>query len=287
MAIGFPLKVQNSASEGEGFPFQTLWAGLIRHVWARIGRASRFFWREFACGPIIASTLSALIMSGASGQAADFAYMVPIGFSKDGSSFAYEAYGIQDGSGFAYSKISVLDTRSGNDVEGSPVDTGPEAEATLLEEVRGMTKSKAAELIEAHEITEPPRLLAAQPFGDDLEFKNRLDIAIPGYHPLDPPIDRIALQLNIIPLERSEPWCDDAVSLQLQYLSAYTTTILGEHKSEGESAPCVKGYGFHTLYMFEHHEQRPAMAVISVYQHGFEGLDRRFIALPVQIGPLR
>lgn len=219
--------------------------------------------------------------------AADFAYMAPIGFSPDGTVFAYEAYGTEDGSGFAYSVISVVDTATGADITGSPVRVRADDEERPLQKIREEAASDAYDLLTASRITEPARLLAAQPYGDDIEYQSRLDIAVPGRNPRAAPADRIALQLNIGPLERTETWCEDAVYLQLQYLSAYTTTILGEHRSDGENAPCVTGYGFHTVYFLENHPARPGIAVISVFQTGFEGSDRRFTALPVPIGPLR
>lgn len=52
--------------------------------------------------------------------AGDFASRAIIGFSKDGTKFAFEEYGVQDGSGFPYSNIYIIDTTTDSWTSGSP-----------------------------------------------------------------------------------------------------------------------------------------------------------------------
>ena len=48
------------------------------------------------------------------------------------------------------------------------------------------------------------------------------------------------------------------------------------------SRNCVITYKFYGVFNpFDAHDNESAVAVLSVWSHGFEGPDRRFIALPV------
>ena len=46
-------------------------------------------------------------------EAGDYADRTILGFSPDGSTFAFEEFGVQDGSGFAYANIYMIDTGAG------------------------------------------------------------------------------------------------------------------------------------------------------------------------------
>jgi len=53
--------------------------------------------------------------------AADASDRAIIGFSKDGSHFAFEEYGMQDGSGFPYADIYIINLKTDKWVKGSPI----------------------------------------------------------------------------------------------------------------------------------------------------------------------
>ncbi|WP_084650112.1 DUF2259 domain-containing protein [Stappia stellulata] len=55
-----------------------------------------------------------------SATAGDFAEVEVLGFSKSGSHFAFEEFGIQDGSGFPYSNIYLIDVADDSWVSGTP-----------------------------------------------------------------------------------------------------------------------------------------------------------------------
>nr|WP_272210755.1 DUF2259 domain-containing protein [Marinicella sp. W31]MDC2876669.1 DUF2259 domain-containing protein [Marinicella sp. W31] len=59
----------------------------------------------------LAGLMAALGLSASIATAGDFATFTPLGFSDDGSVFAFEEFGVEDGSGFPYSNI-FLSTRS-------------------------------------------------------------------------------------------------------------------------------------------------------------------------------
>ena len=59
--------------------------------------------------------LAALPVPAAAGE---FAQVDLLGFSRSGSHFAFEEYGVQDGSGFPYSNIYVIDVGDDSWVPG-------------------------------------------------------------------------------------------------------------------------------------------------------------------------
>lgn len=65
----------------------------------------------------IAASLMALAIAFPA-VAGDFANRDIIGFSADGSRFAFEEYGQQDGSGFAYSNIYIRDRYRDRPLDG-------------------------------------------------------------------------------------------------------------------------------------------------------------------------
>jgi len=64
---------------------------------------------------------AAMIFAAAPAVAGDIAALQSIGFSVDGSVYAFEEYGIQDGSGFPYSNIYVIDTVKDVYLPGTPI----------------------------------------------------------------------------------------------------------------------------------------------------------------------
>ncbi|MBL6431498.1 MAG: DUF2259 domain-containing protein [Alphaproteobacteria bacterium] len=62
--------------------------------------------------------LAALPVPAAAGE---FAQVDLLGFSRSGSHFAFEEYGVQDGSGFPYSNIYVIDVGGDSWVSGTPL----------------------------------------------------------------------------------------------------------------------------------------------------------------------
>jgi len=68
------------------------------------------------------ATLIALTLWACSpALAGDTAEINVLGFSADGSIFAFEEYGVQDGSGFPYANRFYIDTASDKFLPGTPV----------------------------------------------------------------------------------------------------------------------------------------------------------------------
>ena len=109
----------------------------------------------------IAAALLASVLSTTAASAGDFASFQPIGFSADGSVFAFEEYGVQDGSGFPYSNIFFIDTRKDAFLPGTPIRLRIDEENTSLAEVRARAAAKAAPLVQKFDLGANPGLMAA------------------------------------------------------------------------------------------------------------------------------
>ncbi len=72
-------------------------------------------------GRLVASLIGLSLLLVMPALAGDRAQIDLIGYSDDGSYFAFEEFGIQDGSGFAYSSIYVVDLVDDSWVVGTPI----------------------------------------------------------------------------------------------------------------------------------------------------------------------
>src|SRR5690606_21152485 len=115
--------------------------------------------------PMRANCLAALIIAApAAAIAGDSANRTLIGFSADGSVFAFMESGVQDGSGFPYAHVYFVDVMA-DDWAGPPVETRLEAEAAIGAEgaaVRQALRAAWPEL-ERLGVSTPARLLWSHP----------------------------------------------------------------------------------------------------------------------------
>lgn len=103
----------------------------------------------------------AIVLIAPRAFAGDFAEFRPIGFSSDGSVFAFEQFGIQDGSGFAYAERYYINTA--NDT-GSPVRVVLEDEKASVNDARAVAKSRAIQIeADSGAAAEPGTLAAFSP----------------------------------------------------------------------------------------------------------------------------
>ena len=88
----------------------------------------------------------AIVLLAPHALAGDFAEFRPIGFSSNGSVFAFEQFGVQDGSGFAYAERYYIDTATDNYLPGSPIRVVLEDENASINDARAVAKSQAAQI---------------------------------------------------------------------------------------------------------------------------------------------
>ncbi|HLV85283.1 MAG TPA: DUF2259 domain-containing protein, partial [Devosia sp.] len=130
-----------------------------------------------------ASLVGMLALLAGPALAGDRAQIDLIGYSADGSYFAFEEFGIQDGSGFAYSSIYVVDLVEDSWVVGTPFRLQADEERTTLSDIRAAARARAADNIATLGIEVPGELIAM--IGDgaaDADGKT-LRFGTPGFEP--------------------------------------------------------------------------------------------------------
>jgi predicted secreted protein len=231
---------------------------------------------------VLASLLAVLAMVSPA-LAGNFAERHIFGFSPDGRYFASEQFGTQDGSGSPYADIFLIDTRTDAWVEGSPYRVLLKDERAKLQWARREVTAKAGNALREHVISHPGTLLASNPPGelstDPHEVSVNPRFAVPSVR--EP--WRFRLTEKAIPVAR----CTDLLGGPTKGYRATVTPfgggerVLHDDMSVPESRGCFMGYALSDVIMFDPGDgPRVFVLLVSVYSFGFEGPDRRFIAVP-------
>ena len=217
--------------------------------------------------------------------AGDTASLDVLGYSPDGKVFAFEEYGIQDGSGFPYSNVYFIDTDEDKFLPGTPIKVRLEEEAPLAE-IRDMARRKAEPLKAKYRLDDnpgtmivynPPSEIGADP------HKVR-------FHPyLSAPIADDSSTLELTEREFPMPetcagFADSNKGFTLR-LSEYqgnpNDRVIHADSAIPASRGCPNEYRIGAVISSEF-RQVPLIAMILVGSFGFEGNDRRWIAVPVK-----
>ncbi len=216
--------------------------------------------------------------------AADMAEYRVLGYSKDGRHFAFEQYGIQDGSGFAFSDVFVLDLEADIWMPGSPYRERADDETTPLEDVRAAAVARAMADHASLGFMPRFRLLAS---ASPLEVPSR-EASLGFYpRPILNPIDPLhTLTLTVLPMESPRD-CFGMVETAgfelLLDIEGQGTEAVHRDQRLPSSRACPADYGLAAILAPFNEAAGRAVALISVYQLGFEGLDRRFLAVPLDL----
>jgi predicted secreted protein len=230
--------------------------------------------------------LAAALLFAVPAQAGDRALVDIIGYSPDSRYFAFEEFGIQAGSGFAYSTIYVVDLSSDSWVEGTPVHEQADDETTDLSDIRAMARDAAGAYLEDTGIDAPAHLVAHIADGELDEEADALTFGIPGYTGPGAVIGQYTLALSSFPADSPQP-CKDylgkaALGYELVISSDGEDRVLHRDERLPRSRGCPMDYRLYGVVLpFEASDLTGSVALISVYPFGFEGPDRRFIALPL------
>jgi len=257
---------------------------------------------RYEFGAAVLAALSLTVASAA--QAGDAAARHIIGFSPDGSYFAFEQYGTLDAGASAsgYSEIDIIDTRTDQFVGGKPILIVDESEdATLtLEQARAQAAAKAAPFLAKYAIASRGEQTASDKFtfpGEMVAYNDisRLEqVSQKWLSPLYDQLDISTIQLDQI-LADSTTDCSasfDATRqgetsgkalgfrLTLQGQDGRPFKVLHEDKTVPGSRNCPTSYSLSESYEFAP-AGKPAVIVVLVqrFSQGFEGRDRRFIAV--------
>ncbi len=240
----------------------------------------------------LAASFGFLVLAAAPALAGDAAQFTPLGFSLDGRYFAYEEFGVQDGSGFPFSNVFILDVAEDKWAGGSPFRAVIEDEKPGLAEARAEAAGQAAKAIADLAITEPAVIVAMNADGTPIEDRKSLVFGPLGFG-LDEPNDSSTLTLTTFPSTSSVPCVED---YGFEPPVGFALTLKPFDRSEAEihrdkavpaSRGCTVDYRLSAVvvpFNWTWHERQP-VAMVSVYSHGFEGPDRRFIAVPIESWP--
>jgi predicted secreted protein len=216
--------------------------------------------------------------------AGDTASLNVLGYSPDGKVFAFEEFGSFDGSGDAYSNIFFLDTEKDQFLPGTPIRVRTEGEQSLAK-IRGMSRAKAAPLIEKYQLDDNPGVILAynpnSEVGSDphkLRYREYLS---------SPPSGQTS---TLVLTEKQFPPVNDCLNMTGNY-TGFTLTLTEYggnpfnkvlHKDEQipKSRNCPNGYRLGAVISTE--VNGPQIAMILVASFGFEGNDERWIAVPVK-----
>ncbi|WP_353640985.1 DUF2259 domain-containing protein [Mesorhizobium sp. WSM2239] len=216
--------------------------------------------------------------------AGDVAELEILGFSEDGSVFAFEEYGVLDGSGFPYSNRYYIDVDSDEFLPGTPIRVRLEDETATVEKARGQARERGEKVV-------PQSVLEANR-GFTAGFNTVTELSAdphrmlvnprPIFYPVDHPLE---FRLENVPLNNTER-CQNHGEingfrlLRIGASEGGRTQVLHEDKSIPQSRGCPHGYGIGAVQTFYHAGGQSAYAVvISVHSYGFEGPDFRWIAV--------
>lgn len=218
--------------------------------------------------------------------AADSALVNVIGYSQDQRYFAFEEFGIQDGSGFAYSSIYLIDLKEDRWVVGTPIRVQADSEDQTLGEVRQATADKAAPRLDDLRIDVPAHELAAIPDGTPGADGSKLTFGLPGFSGPGSTRGEFTLTLTMFEAISGAPcreWFDSAAIGYAAVMSDLgVTREVHRDSTLPRSRGCPADYRVRAIYApFMASDISRSVAIVSVYSRGFEGLDRRFMALPL------
>jgi predicted secreted protein len=214
-----------------------------------------------------------------------------IGYSEDGDYFAFEQYGIQDGSGFAYSEVFVVDLANDRWTAGTPFAVQAEDEQRSLAEVRREALDQAQESLDKYQIGVPVEILALIGDGEyGAETGMRIHWSTPSCCSAGATqADAQSLILQHRGITSEDEYCMDMP--RVGYILNYQDKF-GERElhADGDVLPASRGctldYKIHSVvapygeyYGINFTARR--VAIIAAYPFGFEGVDRRFLVVPI------
>lgn len=216
--------------------------------------------------------------------AGDFAEREILGFSPDGNYFAFEEYGIQDGSGFPYSNVFLIETATDSWLADTPIRVRTDLETAPLADTRFEARQQAQPFLTTHNIGSPANLVVSNP-PTELSADPHLVRFLPRQ--VAPPIDEAwSITLTELPLMgRNCPEGETYNGFRLTLAGpGGEGRTLNEDTSIPDSRRCPLNYAVTDVLTFYPDAGQPALVVmISVFSYGFEGPDRRFLAVVTRL----
>ncbi|MGB3024382.1 DUF2259 domain-containing protein [Paradevosia shaoguanensis] len=228
-----------------------------------------------------------ILLSALPARAGDAALIEFLGYSTDGDHFAFEEFGIQEGSGYAYSTIYVVQLSTDSWVKGTPFRAqAGEADAERpLAKVRADARALAKGQLEALAIEVPTQILALIGDGTIDDDATQLRFADPACCGIAT-VSETEQVLKLTTFESDAGF--DCVALTEQKALGYALTLAVDgverevHRDKGvlpKSRGCPMGYRLYGVV--RSFDGGGHVAIVAVHAFGFEGPDRRFLAVPL------
>jgi predicted secreted protein len=244
----------------------------------------------------LAVALLLLLLAAASARAGDNAERGLALFSPDGRYFAFEQFGVQDGSGFPFSDIHVIDTERDEWVRGTPIRELIESEDATVTVARTSAASKASAIFTSLYLTEPVELIAANPATEFVEDRRKVTFA-PWFQSQGwdekihgtPVPGRYTLAVSLLPFPMAEAcWGEEAKQWGFALTIRDNDTGTEQEAYRDTAIPasrlCPMGYDIGEILVYRAPPaQDRYVALIAMYTPGFEGLNRRLLAIPFKL----
>lgn len=217
--------------------------------------------------------------------AGDFANLNVLGFSSDGSIFAFEEYGVQDGSGFPYANRFYIDTSTDQFISGSPIRVRIDDETADVVQARADAAAQGQSIITDDVLSQNAGYLAG--FNAVTEASADPFRMTVNPRPVVPPVDREVefrlTELQFAPSGNCEGIQDVSTGFKLVQVGleiGQEARLLHEDASVPGSRKCPNGYRIGGVHTFFPEGAAPVYAItIAVRSFGFEGPDYNWMAV--------
>jgi predicted secreted protein len=208
-----------------------------------------------------------------------------LGFSADGRLFAFEEWGVQDGSGWPYASIFVVDTDTDAWMPGTPIRVRLQDESATVAEARAEAAARLRAAMGERFRPADAVTLAHSPLGEVESDPLRLAFApvLPAL-PLGTPELRYEARLELYHAETETPDCVTAIGDRPMGFRLTVeregggSAVLHDDEVVPRSRGCPITYRISRVVVPGHPAERVAV-LLSVFTPGFEGPQRRFIAV--------
>lgn len=231
---------------------------------------------------------TALILAPATAFAGDAANRTLLGFSPDGALFAFMESGVQDGSGFPYANVYLVDVASDAWAE-PPVQVMLRDDGAVAEEGQAVRAAaeQAAPLLLRHDIFTPGRHLWSAPLaessGDDPVEHGAWPASVAARFTNDRS-GPFTLKLDEIDMPDGQcaDYQADVQGFTLTLETIGVSQVIYTDTEIPESRGCALGYSLSDILESPADSDggRSLIVLVNVFRHGFEGWDRRFLAVP-------
>ena len=244
--------------------------------------------RAVLLAPLLAAAFVLAAPLTGTARAADSSIYASIGFSPDGTLFAFEELGVHDGSGAPFLNGYVIDTRTDRFVAGSPIrmgggEPGDLGQAELQRRVglfRRAMRDQIGETIGDVPFI-PGHVLALSPSSDLERDGERLRVL---RRPLGGRIDEaLGYAIETVRFEAGTNGCPDfagpIVGFRLTLTQQGRTQVLASDERVPRSRGCPLRYRLAGVETFTHGSRDVFAVLIQVFSLGFEGEDARWLAV--------